>query len=122
MPCGMPVLSQHHVTEQPAETIDGRYHLVAARHHEGAAGTEIVLHVDYQEEIGVGDGGHALGHRDNPLCARVVDLNPLGSVIASEAKQSRRVGFLDCFVAALLAMTAYKLDARKSHGHTNRRR
>jgi len=47
----MPVLGQHDVIEAFDETIDDRHHGVAVGNRKRSAGTEIVLHVDYQQQI-----------------------------------------------------------------------
>ena len=48
---GMPVLSQHDVIEAFGQTIDDRHHGVAIGNRKRSTGTEIVLHVDYQQQI-----------------------------------------------------------------------
>jgi hypothetical protein len=48
---GMPVLSQRDVIEVFGETIDDRYHSVAIGNRKRSTGTEIVLHVDDQQQI-----------------------------------------------------------------------
>ena len=56
MPGRMPILRQHHIAKPCGETIDDRYHLVAARNGERAAGTKIVLHVHHDEDVAAIDG------------------------------------------------------------------
>jgi hypothetical protein len=51
----MPVLRQHHVAEPRGQCIDQRHDLVAARNGEASLGTEVVLHVDNQEDVVVAD-------------------------------------------------------------------
>src|SRR2546425_10249265 len=47
----MPVLGQHHVIEAFGETIDNRHHGIAIGNRKCPAGAEIVLHIDYQQQI-----------------------------------------------------------------------
>src|SRR5206468_1065864 len=47
----MPVLGQDDMLEAAGERVDDRHYLVAARHGEGAARTEIVLDVDDDEDV-----------------------------------------------------------------------
>ena len=47
----MPVLGQRDVKEAFGETIDDRHHSVAVGDRKRSTGTEIVLHVDYQQQI-----------------------------------------------------------------------
>jgi hypothetical protein len=62
----MPVLGQHHVIEAFGETIDDRHHGIAIDNGKRAAGTEIILHVDDQQQIIVAwPDLHSLG-----LCLR----------------------------------------------------
>src|SRR5262249_1308132 len=61
----MPVLGQDHVAETPRQPVDDRHHLVAARHGERAARTEVVLDVDNDENVAF-PGGDALGHGAAP--------------------------------------------------------
>src|SRR5262249_43442251 len=51
----MPVLRQYHVLEAPGDAIDAGHDLVAARHRETAAGTEIVLDVDDEQDVVLAD-------------------------------------------------------------------
>ncbi len=52
---GMPVLRQHDVAKPRGEAIDDRHDLIAARHRERAARTEIVLHVHDDEDVSAVD-------------------------------------------------------------------
>ena len=65
MAARVPVLGQHHVLEPLAEQVDERHHLVAARHRKLAARTEVVLHVDDQQDVGIGD---LVSHGRVPSC------------------------------------------------------
>jgi hypothetical protein len=47
----MPVLGHHHMIEALGETIDDRHHGIAIGNRKRAAGAEIVLHIDYQQQI-----------------------------------------------------------------------
>ena len=51
MPGRMPVLRQHHIAKPRRQPIDHRHDFIAARHGERAARTEIVLHVDDDEDV-----------------------------------------------------------------------
>ena len=51
MPARMPVLRQHDVREFFRQAVDQRHHLVAARHRQIAAGTEVVLYIDDQQDV-----------------------------------------------------------------------
>jgi hypothetical protein len=51
----MPVLRQHHVLEALTQPADERHHLVAPRHREPAARAEVVLYIDDQQDVAVGD-------------------------------------------------------------------
>ena len=69
----MPILRQHDVAEPRRETVDDRNDLVAARHRQCAAGTEIVLHVDHDEDAIVTERRtrSCSRHRDcGPCCCR----------------------------------------------------
>jgi hypothetical protein len=48
--------------EEPREAVDRPDHLVAIRHREGAAGQEVVLHVDDDQQVLRGDANE-FGHR-----------------------------------------------------------
>ena len=61
MPGRMPVLCEHDVLELPGQLIDDRNDLLAARNGEPAAGAEIVLDVDHQQDI-FAAGGRLLPH------------------------------------------------------------
>ena len=47
----MPVLGQRDMSEALGETVDDRHHGIAVGHRERAAGAEIVLHIDDQQQI-----------------------------------------------------------------------
>src|ERR1700738_326029 len=47
----MPILGQHDMTEALNEAIDDGHHGIAIGNSKLAAGAEIVLHVDYQQQI-----------------------------------------------------------------------
>jgi hypothetical protein len=47
----MPILGQRNVIEALGETIDDRHHGVAVGDRKCSAGTKIVLHIDYQQQI-----------------------------------------------------------------------
>ncbi len=47
----MPILGQHDMVEALGEAIDDRHHRIAVGNRERAAGAEIVLHVDDQQQI-----------------------------------------------------------------------
>ena len=51
----MPILGEDHMGEARGELIDDGDNLVAVRHGEIAAGAEIVLHVDHQQHVAIGD-------------------------------------------------------------------
>ena len=51
VPARMPVLGENHMREPLCQSIDERHDLVAARDRERAAGTEVVLNVDHQQNI-----------------------------------------------------------------------
>ena len=51
MPRRMPVLRQHDVLEILGQRVDQRHDLVAARHRQRAARTEIILHVDDDQRL-----------------------------------------------------------------------
>ena len=50
MAARMPVLGQDHIRESGRERIDDRHHGVALGHGQGAAGAEIVLHIDDDQD------------------------------------------------------------------------
>ena len=50
----MPILGQHHVIKAFGETVDNRHHGIAFGNRKRAARTEIVLHIDYQQQVIVG--------------------------------------------------------------------
>jgi hypothetical protein len=47
----MPILGQRNVIKALSDTIDDRHHGVAVGDRKRSAGTKIVLHVDYQQQI-----------------------------------------------------------------------
>ncbi len=47
----MPVLGEDNVLEARGDGVDYRDDLVAARHGQSAAGAEVILHVDDEEEV-----------------------------------------------------------------------
>ena len=51
----MPILREHDVAEVFREPVDDCYDLIALRYGKCAAGTEVVLHIDYDEHIAVVD-------------------------------------------------------------------
>jgi hypothetical protein len=51
----MPILRQHDVAEIVRKSVDDRDDLIAARHRQRAAGAEIVLYVDHDEDVTVAD-------------------------------------------------------------------
>jgi hypothetical protein len=51
----MPILGEDDVAEVFAKPVDDRHDFIAARHGECAVRTEIVLHVDDDENVAVGD-------------------------------------------------------------------
>src|SRR5438067_206811 len=51
----MPILREHDVAEVFREPVDDRYDFIALRHSKCAAGTEVVLHIDYNEDVAVAD-------------------------------------------------------------------
>ena len=65
----MPVLGQDHVAEPLRQAVDQGHDLVPARHRQGTARTEVVLHVDHQEDgIVIADrhGRHGFAPRLTP--------------------------------------------------------
>src|SRR5450759_520798 len=66
----MPVLRQHHMRELACQAIDQWHHLVATRHRQAAAGAEVVLDIDDQQDIPIADRDF-VGHRTAlSRCAR----------------------------------------------------
>src|SRR5580700_9404736 len=63
----MPVLRQHHVGEPRGEAVDQRNDLITMRHAQRAAGTEVVLDIDDDEDVIVTER-RAFVH-DRTLCA-----------------------------------------------------
>src|SRR5579884_1317412 len=63
---GMPILRQNDVREPSGEAIDDRNHLVAARNRQRAARAEIILNIDYKENVAL-PGSHA-AHRAPQYC------------------------------------------------------
>ena len=55
MAARVPVLRQHHMRESRGQAIDQRHDLVAARHRQPAARTEVVLDVDDQQDVAIAD-------------------------------------------------------------------
>jgi hypothetical protein len=51
----MPILGQHDMVEAFGEAIDDRHRRVAVGNRKRAAGAEIVLHINYQQQIIVTD-------------------------------------------------------------------
>lgn len=51
----MPILGQDNVAEVLAKAVDDQRHLIAAGYGERAVRTEIVLHVDDDENVAVAD-------------------------------------------------------------------
>ena len=51
----MPILREHDVAEVFREPVDDCYDFSALRHSKCAAGTEVVLHIDYEEDVAVAD-------------------------------------------------------------------
>src|SRR5262245_58049390 len=47
----MPILSQHHVGEFSRQHVDQRYNLMSTRHRQIAAGAEVILNIDHQEDV-----------------------------------------------------------------------
>jgi hypothetical protein len=47
----MPVLGQHDVIKAFGEAIDDRHHGIAVGDRKRSAGAEIVLHIDYKQQI-----------------------------------------------------------------------
>jgi hypothetical protein len=60
----VPVLRQHNMVEPRCQLVDEGHDFVTARNGEPAARTEIVLHIDHQQQIARADGklvGHYAG-------------------------------------------------------------
>jgi hypothetical protein len=51
----MPILGQDNMVEALSEAIDDRNHGIAVSNRKRAAGAEIILHVDYQQQIIITD-------------------------------------------------------------------
>ncbi len=51
----MPILCQHDIFKVFRQLVDDRHNLIAARHGKRAAGAEIVLYVDHDEDVTVAD-------------------------------------------------------------------
>ena len=51
----MPILREHDVAEVFRDPVDERYDFIALRYGKCAAGTEVVLHIDYNEDVAVAD-------------------------------------------------------------------
>ena len=49
----MPVLGEHNVLEAARELIDQRHDLIARWHGKVSAGTDVVLNIDYDQDIAV---------------------------------------------------------------------
>jgi hypothetical protein len=54
----MPILRQHHMVETLKKPIDYRHHSVTVADSQRAARAEIILHVDYKQQIVVGSDQH----------------------------------------------------------------
>ena len=65
----MPILRQYDVREPLGQPIDRRNDLIAARNRETAPGTEVVLHVDDQQNVLVADR-HTPDHVGTLACAK----------------------------------------------------
>ena len=57
----VPVLSEDDVSKPLCEAVYDRHHLVTARHRQATARTEVVLNVDYSQDIALG-GYYSPGH------------------------------------------------------------
>ena len=55
MPGRMPILCEDHAAEIFRKPVDDRHNFIAARHSHSAARTEVVLHIDHDEDIAVAD-------------------------------------------------------------------
>ena len=51
----MPILREHDVAEVFREPVDDCYDFIALRNGKCAAGTEVVLHIDHDEDVAVAD-------------------------------------------------------------------
>jgi hypothetical protein len=50
----MPVLGEHNVPEAARELIDERHDLIARRDGKASTGTEIILNIDYDQDVTIG--------------------------------------------------------------------
>jgi hypothetical protein len=91
----MPVLGQHHVIEAFGETIDDRHHGIAVGNRKRAAGAEIVLHIDYQQQIIV-----AWPDRHSRTCVCVDHPTLAQDNGAGSRETSRRISRGCCLLAA----------------------
>src|SRR3954447_4196517 len=104
MACRMPVLGQRDMAETFGEAINDRHHCVAIAHRKRPARTEIILHVDYQQqvtvsELGIDHFGTALSNRRVQATSARIDISSVGraSCVASANDQmptleSKRAG------------------------------
>jgi hypothetical protein len=49
----VPVLSQDNMAEGSGDTMNHRYNILAARYRQGAPITEVILHIDYKQNVTV---------------------------------------------------------------------
>jgi hypothetical protein len=49
----VPVLGQDHMAEGPGDAMDHRHNILAARYRQGAPITEVILHIDYKQNVAV---------------------------------------------------------------------
>jgi hypothetical protein len=68
----MPVLGQHDVNKTTRDSVKERNHFIAVRHRQSAAGTEVVLHVDNEQEVCLAKG---------PAIHHAVSLHEIRSII-----------------------------------------
>ena len=60
----MPVLGERDVREMRCELVDDRHDRIAPRHGQRPAGEKVVLHIDHQKDVAV---GQLHRHTDNPI-------------------------------------------------------
>ena len=70
MPRRMPVLGQHHMLETVGQAVNDVDHLIAAGHRETASGTEVILHIDDDQNVG-------FSPHDSPQNAAMAAAQPL---------------------------------------------
>src|SRR5271165_1310370 len=70
----MPVLGQDDMSEPASEPIDRRNDCIAVRYGEGAAGTEIILHIDNDQNLALASRhcGGAVGHVSSSIFVEAI--------------------------------------------------